>query len=368
MGDRDGARIPRGAETVSAAAGDTPWEEDEPAAGEDRAATGESPVAAGGELRPLLILLEHATPEARLQLEHVLNGLLRPPPTAAARRVAELGHLARLLETDLAIHIPNHPIAPVQVSQRDYDRTRREEAPSAETLIERYGHWEWACRAASGLLPDGRKTNLAKPWASPMRGRRRSPDYTREDALGSIRDCAFALCRRPSSNVFKEWVARERRRRKRARGGMRREIPDAAGGGRGRVPGIESVYRHFPRADRTGPGAQSRWATALAAADITDEFLATAIAAKLPERIEAAPEPDVADTVNGRLALLTEIELEEAQTHRQPARHARPERVLEAPAGARSTTRARVTRLTRLARRERPGSRDPVSGRCAARR
>ena len=75
------------------------------------------------------------------------------------------------------------------------------------------------------------------------------------------------------------------------------------------MAGTDALYRLFPKPDRTGLGRQSRWAAALTAANVTDEFLAQAVAAKLPARIKLEPKPEVADTVAGRLMMLTDVEL-----------------------------------------------------------
>lgn len=215
--------------------------------------------------RFLEALLERVPPSGLVELERVLRGHLFRARPAAERRVQELSHLAELLESEFAVHLPHHPRAPVQVSQCDYDRTRPNGAPSAEMLVDRYVYWEWACRAAWGLRTDGSKSKPGQPWAHPLRGKRRQYKYTREDVIDSIRECALALCRRPSSNVFQEWTRAERRRRKRAGGQPRHPHSSAEGRRPVRLADMHAVYKQF-----------SSWAAALAAANISDAELGSA--------------------------------------------------------------------------------------------
>jgi len=160
----------------------------------------------------LLVMLDHLVPAGQVELEGALAAHLTPPVDVTARRVAELIALTRALEGSLAVHIPNHPVAPVQVAQKDYDMLRPAEAPTSGTLVKRYGHWESACRAAWGLLPDGRKTQPGRAWSARLRGRSMPDGYTPKEVQRAIRACATALCRRPSSNAYKVWVERRRRR------------------------------------------------------------------------------------------------------------------------------------------------------------
>lgn len=239
------------------------------------AGSGEPPAGPPGgtstALGALLVMAEALTPAGAMELERLLGALLKAPaPTPAQERVAELFALTQLLESELAVSLPRHPIAPVQVSQTDYERTRPTGAPTAETLVERYGGarkdgWAWACRAAWGLLPDGRKTKPGQAWPSTLRGRPRPPRSERDMVIRSIRECAFALLRRPSSNVYVEWLAAQRRRAKAGPGGGQTCEPK-------RLASIAAVYQQFPQG----------WPTALAAADVTDSELEQARAAWLP--------------------------------------------------------------------------------------
>lgn len=225
----------------------------------------------------LLVMLDSATDFGVVELEDALGALMKgPAPTTTELRVAELSALSQLLESELAVTYARHRIAPVQVSQRAYDATRPAGAPTSETLIQRYGGakkdgWSWACRAAWGLLPDGRKTKPGTGWASGLRGKKRPPRSDRDLVIRSIRECAFELLRRPSSNVYKEWLAAHRRRADSGPGGGQASNPH-------RRASIPAVYQQFPRG----------WTSALAAADITDAELADARAKLLAERSPAA--------------------------------------------------------------------------------
>ena len=186
---------------------------------------------------------------------------------------------------------------------RSYELTRPARAPTAETLIDRYGGarsdgWAWACRAAWGLLPDGRKTKPGQAWASARRGKRLGPRSNRDTVISSIRACAFALLRRPSSNVYIAWRdARRRRPRERAGGGAPRAQE--------RLASIAACYQHF-----------ASWERALLAADITDADLADARAKLLAGRDGASPS-DRTPSAHDVLAALTGDELDELRLTEQ---------------------------------------------------
>ncbi|MGB7160157.1 MAG: helix-turn-helix transcriptional regulator [Tepidisphaeraceae bacterium] len=76
--------------------------------------------------------------------------------------------------------------------------------------------------------------------------------------LRTIRDCAFAIGRRPSSNVFISWTRHQRRRRRRTRRDAHQHLAL-------HIASIDNVYAHFPG-----------WAEALEAARITDDELRAA--------------------------------------------------------------------------------------------
>ena len=250
------------------------------------------------ELAPLLVMLDLIGAFGLVELERALTALLAEPATTPAeQRVSELSALTQLLESDLAVEYRYHRVAPVQVSQTSYELTRPAGAPTAEALINRYGGaesdgWAWACRAAWGLLPDGRKTKPGQAWTSARRGKRLGPRSDRDMVISSIRACAFALLRRPSSNVYIAWHgARRRRPRERAGGGAPRTHE--------RLASIAAVYQHF-----------ASWERALLAADITDADLADARAKLLVGR-DGASASDRAPSAHDVLAALTGDELDE---------------------------------------------------------
>jgi len=98
-----------------------------------------------------------------------------------------------------------------------YDARRPKEAlnaPPSARLTERYGSWPRARRAAWGLLEDGRYFGDAHPW--PNQAKRRHV-YTVDEAAASVRECAAAVGRIPSSFVYLHWGI-NRRARARASG------------------------------------------------------------------------------------------------------------------------------------------------------
>jgi hypothetical protein len=222
------------------------------------------------ELVALTAMLEYCSVAGQVELERMLSATLYAGPSVTENRLAELLPLAEVLESSLAVQVPNHPVARVVVEQEVYDRARPAGAPPSQTLIKRYGGasrggWYWACRAAWGLMPDGRKREPGAAWAYPTRGTSRLPPSSRDAVLASIRECALALGRRPSSHLFKRWVETQRRA-KRSRRGERGRADTSQ-----RLFGMRAVNQHFPN-----------WSAALAAANITDAELADARAARLP--------------------------------------------------------------------------------------
>lgn len=171
----------------------------------------------------LAAMLNAASPLGQREIERALTLTLFPAPTAAQRRVAQLGELADMLgrfvsgelrtETEPAF-IPEDDVfaASVKWSQvprgfsgEDYDRMRSAAAPSSKQLVETYGSWLRVCRAAHGLLPDGRYLGVGRPWPG-----RRAKDYdrsicSREEALESIRHCARELGLVPVSSDYYRW-------------------------------------------------------------------------------------------------------------------------------------------------------------------
>ena len=226
---------------------------------------GEGPRDASELPEALSVLLDHCPAAGLVELERVIAYRLHREITPAQRRVAELGLLARLLESPLAREIPHHPVATIQIDRKVYDDHRPPGAPTSETLVERYGGakkggWWWALRAAQGLLEDGRSRGPGKPWADGRRGRPAPPPTTPEHAIHSIRACALALGRRPSSSVYDEWVTTRMRRH------------GSVAPGIGRLCSFDTVCRHF-----------GTWKAALEATNLTEEELAEARARRVDE-------------------------------------------------------------------------------------
>lgn len=104
---------------------------------------------------------------------------------------------------------------------------------AAPAWLSATGSWRKACAAAASLkLPGGTK-GAARPWSSKHRGGYRGPKFTRQEVIDAVLQCAAAVDRIPSSNVYYDWSARERRKA-RERGG---HLP--------RLPAQASVERHF---------------------------------------------------------------------------------------------------------------------------
>ena len=235
-------------------------------------------------LAPVLALFDACSPHGLAELERTLAHRLSVRTTPAEERVALLYPLAELLRSQLAKPLPHHPIAKHQIECSVYDDLRPEGAPTSGTLIRRFGGtehggWLWAQRAADGLLVDGRKRGKGQPWPHPSRGKRGEPDTTPEEVVASIRACALALCRRPSSHYYTEWV-RIKRRQLRLGAESAKSLPRLCHWG--------SIKRHF-----------GTWGAALAAADITDAELAAARAARAPFHDGRAP---TGDEIAGREA------------------------------------------------------------------
>jgi hypothetical protein len=184
--------------------------------------------ATRSELAPLRAMIAELPQAAVIEIARALHARLHPGPTAANRRVKELGFLGQLLN-----EVPQPPDRLPHISRQLYD-SRREasgfKGPASTGLTERYGSWSVACRAAWGLLEDGR-TIGANPWPRP----RRSSSYRRDEAESSVLRCAAAIGRTPSSADYHQWII-ARRSRARGRG-------DSV---RGFVP-ISSVYRLLAR-------------------------------------------------------------------------------------------------------------------------
>lgn len=207
-------------------------------------------------------MLAALTPEALAEVERALLLDLRPQPSAAEQRVAELGALAEMLHEIRppgAINRADPDAAqrrtrtiPPGLRRETYDAVRPLHAPSSEVLVGRYGSWAKARRAAYGLLPDGRYLGVGRPWPQVTLPER--VIYTREDSERAIRRCALDLGRHPSSTFYDRW-----QRAKKAR-----LAPTAYA--RERIPGLKRIMQLYKRS----------WIAAVTAANITDSDLAVA--------------------------------------------------------------------------------------------
>lgn len=199
---------------------------------------------------PVLAMASALEPLALAELERALRLALDPPLSAAERRVRELGLLSLLIEEQAG------KSRRCLVQRSTYDERRLREvpdAPDSRRLVETYGSWNQACRAARSLRADGRVHGKAAPFSNQMRGRKGIQPYTREEIRAGIRRCAFELGRTPSSGVYQRWSFDVKRSARRA--GV--ELP--------RVPGINSIYRFY-----------KPWTRAVAAASVTDAEVAHA--------------------------------------------------------------------------------------------
>lgn len=204
------------------------------------------------------------------ELEHALAHRLEPAPTPAERRWSELGVLARLLNERQPLPGEDAP----RLERRVYEQHRARHAPQApdpHTLVERYGSWRKACRAAYGLLPDGRYGGVGNPWPSPFLGRTSAAPYTREEVSESIRQCALDLGRIPTSHDYHYWT-REKKRRGRLSGANVRH------------PSISVLYRLYRR-------GENRWQLALTDARLNVVEIAQSRAQKLLGRASASLRP-----------------------------------------------------------------------------
>jgi hypothetical protein len=138
-----------------------------------------------------------------------------------------------------------------------YDELRPDAAPSSSFLTRRYGSWQAACRAADGLLPDGRYTGISTPWSNRQHDRPRTGAYSREEVAQAIRACALALLTEPSCHQYLLW--RSRRLRTARENGA--DPP--------RFPSHAVIMNRF-----------GSYRAALAAAAISDEELASARATR----------------------------------------------------------------------------------------
>jgi hypothetical protein len=169
------------------------------------------PPTATADLAPTRAMADFLSPDGIAELARAIHAVLNAPPTAASRRIAELRFLTSLLEER-----PQAPEFAPYVERTVYDERRKKEAPDAPPsarLTERYGSWPRACRAAWGLLADGRSFGPADPWSRPPR---RRANWTREEGIASVLMCRDAFGRWPSSYEYHHWVINRRAREKKA--------------------------------------------------------------------------------------------------------------------------------------------------------
>lgn len=233
----------------------------------------------GAATQAVRAMLSTAGDTTLAELERALSLQLTGPQTAAERRVAQLGTLTRLLRERDPDWQGNRP----PLTREEYDERRVEidpMAPAAETLAARYGSWLKACRAAHGLLEDGRYTGSSQPWAQPLRGRARLRPYTLEEVHAALRRCALELGRVPSSGDY-HWWTREKKRLLRQRGIDLQTSLDP----QHRIPGIGPLYRYY------GKG-RAKFQQALADARLNPVEIAAARAKRLLAGIQLPAHTD----------------------------------------------------------------------------
>lgn len=203
------------------------------------------------ERRPVELILSmlRAAPAAtRGEIHGLLAAELAALPSAQELRLAELGFLASLLSEP-----PSTGCEFGTCERIYYDQRRPKHEPSSRQLVERYGSWPRACRAAYSLDTGGIRRGSSKPWPTTDRGKHREP-FTRDEVLAAVRQCAEELRRagligQPTSWQYDEWVRRSKFEAKRR-------------GQEARLPYARAIYLRF--AER--PRGRSRWHTILRAA------------------------------------------------------------------------------------------------------
>lgn len=154
-------------------------------------------------LRIVRAMVERTTTPALREVAMRLHAKLFAPAHARERRVVELGFLAKLLA-----EAPQPAGLMPYIERQVYDTRREHDAPSAPLsarLTERYANWRRACYAAWTLLDDGRWTEGGLPWPASPPGKVQSPPYTSDEAIASLKLCAEAIGRMPSSAAYARW-------------------------------------------------------------------------------------------------------------------------------------------------------------------
>lgn len=206
----------------------------------------------------VLSMLRQSPAATRREVHRLLAAELAAPPTAAQLRVAELGYLSSLIASDL-----DDGFEFAECERTYYDEVRPTAVPSSRHLVDCYGSWSRACRAAYGVQLDGTSTGPGKPWPTMSCGEPKGADYTRDEAIAAINLCAkelrcAGLAGVPTSWQYDEWVRRRKLKAKKRGGGGGRTL---------RLPYAHNIYRLFPSTGRRGRG-QSRWQAIVAAAGL----------------------------------------------------------------------------------------------------
>jgi hypothetical protein len=181
-------------------------------------------------LRTVAAMTDAASILAVDELAKALSAQLNAPPTPAERHLGELGFLASLVQAEPLLNgeIP-------YVERKRYDELRAMVTPPATRsalLVERYGSWVAACRAASGLLPDGRNRGPAAPFPSWSGGRPKEKPYTKREVIAVILQCQKEYGRAVSSHEYLNWR-------------HRRSTTLRTRGLRSRLPTQDAIYRVF---------------------------------------------------------------------------------------------------------------------------
>jgi hypothetical protein len=175
-----------------------------------------------------MAMLDYLDENSLRRLYKVLSVTLLPAQTPREKHLDELGALHEMLRA-AGVLGSGQP----RIPRSDYDAQWLEGAPKSARLVERYGSWFKACRAAAGLEVRGGTKGAPRPWSAPQRTQGRGKPFTREEVVEAVLRCAAAVGRVPSSNVYYQWSARQRQSARR-RGAT---LP--------RLPAQGSVERHF---------------------------------------------------------------------------------------------------------------------------
>lgn len=189
---------------------------------------------------------------ALMELKRALTGQLNERESPAERRARRLGPLAELI----AAHAPAYAS---RIPRTLYDAQQSPAVPSSHELVEEYGAWVKVCRAAEGVLPDGRVRRGDKNRPRNPGIRIQTPAYSRLEITNAIRRCAQRIGRRPTSRMYETW-----------REGELRRVP-AERRPQLRMPTLATIERQF-----------GTWAAALAATALDERALADVRAERAP--------------------------------------------------------------------------------------